>query len=461
MIAATTQDAPKAETTEVKSQEIRSAESPSVPEAVVAAPEATFAEQDHKETVEEKKSTPPVSTHADAMAAIMGLETQVMAVFSPENGNGSWAHGEAEKTEQPMTMAAAAAAQTADSPTRWSAVAVVLAPDEASLSLEQEMQKAYADFAAAESGHAATAVLTAEAPPAVPESSSETPELTASAVIETPVPQAETAIPATPAPEVAQPLSALPEAATEAMSAAVKELEVVAARYEAEQAAAPIEPVSDESLQPDAHESPAAVVAEAPAHFEENVEQKAEPTAELSRENEPESRSTDAEAMPAAESVSSEGSRGVPEVIAPQAETSLEPEKLAATTEVPEPLAADVADQKSKTDSESISSVPASNTSTAGRTDDMSKRESETAAAWASWRRIRETGGPKRTDDSSSEKIPEDRAAMAVAAGAENKPEEIAALDSDPEIASLVDSVLADMRPKIVEEIAKKLGKKK
>ena len=50
---------------------------------------------------------------------------------------------------------------------------------------------------------------------------------------------------------------------------------------------------------------------------------------------------------------------------------------------------------------------------------------------------------------------------MAVAAGAENKPEEVAALDSDPEISSLVDSVLADMRPKIVEEIARKLGKKK
>jgi hypothetical protein len=33
--------------------------------------------------------------------------------------------------------------------------------------------------------------------------------------------------------------------------------------------------------------------------------------------------------------------------------------------------------------------------------------------------------------------------------------------DSDPEIASIVDSVLADMRPKIVEEIARKLGKKK
>jgi hypothetical protein len=32
---------------------------------------------------------------------------------------------------------------------------------------------------------------------------------------------------------------------------------------------------------------------------------------------------------------------------------------------------------------------------------------------------------------------------------------------SDPSIASIVDSMLADLRPKIVEEISRKLGKKK
>ena len=97
----------------------------------------------------------------------------------------------------------------------------------------------------------------------------------------------------------------------------------------------------------------------------------------------------------------------------------------------------------------------------------MAKRESETAAAWASWRKIRETGGSKSASADASlkeseESVPQDKAAMAVAAGAESKPEEVAAsFDSDPEIAGIVDSVLADMRPKIVEEIARKLGKKK
>jgi hypothetical protein len=51
---------------------------------------------------------------------------------------------------------------------------------------------------------------------------------------------------------------------------------------------------------------------------------------------------------------------------------------------------------------------------------------------------------------------------MAVAAGAENTPEDSSAFDeSDPAIASIIDSVLADLRPKIVEEISRKLGKKK
>jgi len=442
----------KADVVEAKAEEKRPVEAEPVPE-VAAEPQATFAEQEHKETVEEKKSTPAVSTQADAMTAIMGLETQVMAVFSPGSGNGAWAHEGAEKTEPPMTMAAAAAAQSVDSPARWSAVAVALAPEEAALSLEQEMQKAYADFAAAESGHSST----------VPESSSAALASTASAVIETPAPQVETAIPAVLAPEVAQPLSAVSEAATEAMSAAVKELEVVAAKYEAEHAASPTEPVADKPLTAEALESPAAVAAEVPANVEEKVEAKAEPQPELSGENESAVHTSEAALSPVADLAVPESKEVAPEISAAPAEASPEPEIPTATTQVPEPTGAatDIAEEKSRTESVSTDPAPVSNASKAGGIEDMAKRESETAAAWASWRKIRETGGPRSSNDSSSEDVSQDKAAMAVAAGAENKPEEVAALDSDPEISSLVDSVLADMRPKIVEEIAKKLGKKK
>ena len=105
---------------------------------------------------------------------------------------------------------------------------------------------------------------------------------------------------------------------------------------------------------------------------------------------------------------------------------------------------------------------------------DLAKKESEiaanTAAAWASWRRIRQSGDasasavePPKESAEAKPSTPTDSAAMAVAAGAEKTPEEMStAPESDSEgIASIVDSVLADLRPKIFEEISRKMGKKK
>ena len=92
-----------------------------------------------------------------------------------------------------------------------------------------------------------------------------------------------------------------------------------------------------------------------------------------------------------------------------------------------------------------------------------------TAAAWASWRRVRESGSSSATSAETEKNkteneisAPEDAAARAVAAGAEKAPEDGSASASDTEgIASIVDSVLADLRPKIYEEISRKMGKKK
>jgi hypothetical protein len=97
---------------------------------------------------------------------------------------------------------------------------------------------------------------------------------------------------------------------------------------------------------------------------------------------------------------------------------------------------------------------------------EIAKKESEiaasTAAAWASWRRIRESDGKSEEKQSETDPSPRDEAAMAVAAGAEKAPEEVSDdAEVSPEIASIVDSVLSDLRPKIVEEISKKMGKKK
>jgi hypothetical protein len=117
------------------------------------------------------------------------------------------------------------------------------------------------------------------------------------------------------------------------------------------------------------------------------------------------------------------------------------------------------------------------NPADSGTQEPPQKKDSElaatAAAAWASWRQIRETAepgageNPERAKDFEVENPPaaeRESAAMAVAAGAEKSPEEGSAADSTDEaknIASLVDSVMAELRPKIVAEISKKLASEK
>jgi hypothetical protein len=472
----TESEAPKVEVAEVgkpeskepqkEKVEVRPPESAPMPEVAAAAPPATFAEQQPVDKIEiETKSTRPeiVSIQADAMTAMMGLETQMMAVHFPIPGNGTGTNGAASPTQEPVTMAVAAAADA--SPSRWTAVAVAVAPDEAAVSLEQEMQKAYAAFAAAEGGHAVITSATPAAKPAVTEAI-EAPVVT----VEPPVAEAAASIPAIPAPEVAQPLAAVSVAATEAISAAVKELEAVAAKYEAERSATSPEPITDKSLQAAALESPAAAPdaeANPEQKIEDKTEEKFEPKVEEKIEAKVEEQPKGAESAQQAVGLETTTEAAVPQD-QPQSERTQD-EPAALVTETPEPAAeAERHEEESKSEEASTEPVPVSSTSRAGGSDEMAKRETETAAAWASWRKIRETGGSKTDNPAeasrkeSEDSIPEDRAAMAVAAGAESKPEEVAgSFDSDPEIASIVDSVLADMRPKIVEEIARKLGKKK
>jgi hypothetical protein len=300
--------------------------------------------------------------------------------------------------------------------------------------------------------------------------------------VESPIAEAATtetaaSIPATTAPEVAQPLAAVSEAATEAISAVVKELEAVAAKYEAERTTVSPEPVTDTSLQAAALDSPAAVPDAEPKpeekieekieeRLEQKIEEKIDPKVEEKIEAKIEEQPKGAELPEQAVAAVEAAEAAVPQD-APPVE-KIQEEKTAQETETPEPAAeAERHEEESKSEEVSTEPVPVSRVSRAGGSDEMAKRESETAAAWASWRKIRETGGsksapPAEASVKAEESVPEDRAAMAVAAGAESKPEEVAgSFDSDPEIASIVDSVLADMRPKIVEEIARKLGKKK
>ena len=105
---------------------------------------------------------------------------------------------------------------------------------------------------------------------------------------------------------------------------------------------------------------------------------------------------------------------------------------------------------------------------------DESELAATTAAAWASWRQIRDSIPSQKTQNARESANPEPTddlepaaAAMAVAAGAEANPSEAATSGpsasgvNSQTVASIVDNLLAELRPKIVEEISKKLAAEK
>jgi hypothetical protein len=87
--------------------------------------------------------------------------------------------------------------------------------------------------------------------------------------------------------------------------------------------------------------------------------------------------------------------------------------------------------------------------------------ESELATAWANWRQIRESVVGSQLSSEMSDTVAELKES-----GSELQPQPH--LDSSPtteeetsEISNIVDSVLADLKPKLMAEIARKMGKEK
>lgn len=350
----------------------------------------------------------PVPNPSDGMAAIAGLESA--------SNSSNESQRETEQADEPITMAAAAGAGDGSAISRWTAVSVALAPEEAAISLEQEMQKAYAAFAASETGHAGYAFGSSEGPSAAGFAAA---------------PEASLPVPASAAPEAAQTLTAVASAATEAVSAAVKELEAVAASYVSET-------VTPEKVVSAAEEPP-------------QIEASKLDTPELSHEahkedQKQETKQDEAPAVAPAPVVAADSQAAAPPVV---------------ETSAPVPVPSNSPDQSSEVFPPNIeASVPEQTRAPSGSEPQAESDGTEsTAAAWANWRRVRESGNNGGEAVAST---PQDAAAMAVAAGAEKSPEESSATETDPEsIASIVDSVLADLRPKIFEEISRKMGKKK
>ena len=422
-------------------------EVPKEHEAIASAPIAEPVVE-HKQDTEKTAESPAVVSQealsnvvprgAELMAAPTSVEPQNVSPTSDGSGNGLASHETA--ADEPVTMAVAAGAEHAVIPARWTAVSVPLASDEVTISLEQEMQKAHAAFAAAEAHSAPVAAITeapSEAPP-TPAPPADKP------IIE---PEAAAAVAAV-APEASQAATAVASMATDAIHAAVKELEAVAAAYEAHR------PFSSETAP-----SPAPLET-SPASLKEAEPETPAPTpaaqAEPVTEPAPASEHTKQEAALPENSFTAEP-------VAPVQEVASTEQPAPAPVEH-SPTAAPESSIETPLPSHPTETVVSGETSAGGKTV-MSKKESEiaesTAAAWASWRRIRETGEPKPGSGhgSNGNEVPD--AAMAVAAGAEKAPEDASSNPDSGEIASIVDSVLADLRPKIVEEISRKLGKKK
>jgi CheY-like chemotaxis protein len=288
----------------------------------------------------------------------------------------------AEETQDlPVTMAAATAESVAPvnvGESRWAAVPAELGSEEATASLELEMQKAYAAF------------VPAEADPAV-----------------------------------------------------------VATAQEVEA------PLAENSSSPEV----------APVEAHAGIS----PTAEFAEPN--------AAAAPVAESVGSAA-----EIVVPDPAGLVAREAVAGEAVAPEAIALGAQELQPAPDAEPAMAESATPSrgdfAPIARGDDYAaqyKPDSETvkstAAAWASWRQMRDTRKDKDSEVAQaqsrefevSESAPAETAARAVAAGAEQILHEVtAAPKGDPaEIARIVESVLADLRPKLMEEISRKMAEKK
>jgi CheY-like chemotaxis protein len=314
-----------------------------------------------------------------------------------------------DSQDAPVTMAASselATTASAQGP-RWTAVAVALEGDETSISLDREMQKAYAAFATADYATSAGTVVAEgrSQTEAGAEPSRDIPAAPAKAITEIEIsePEAASSVERVPAISISE-QAAIRDCGTVAAEANVAEKHVV------------------EETIIQARVADVAMVE--PAAFHE----------------------TSASSWDPASATDSPVAATVPAI---QAATAADARTFELATALPE---ADALNENSETKPE-LETVK------------------DTAAAWESWRQIRDTGpGSIRQavadiqDSATSVSHVSDTAALAVAAGAESALREIPSVPENGnsgDVASIVDSVLAGLRPKLMEEIARKMAEKK
>ncbi len=372
-------------------------------------------------------------------------------------------HPQSEETNRdlPVTIAAGAdsVAGSSSGAPRWTAVAVVLEADEASVSLDQEMQKAYAC--------APATVVEVERTAGSPDTLYQ-PRGFAS--------EAPAVEPATPPVEITrlEPVAPAEPAASSEPVASVGAAETQNVQPEADSvpssfAAAEPAGVAEPALQSEAQSHPAiSESASMASHTQDSVAAEAESVSPGFET--PETSSPEISNRPEVSADSSDPAQGFrrfdrpgPSEVAPPANS------FTYSSEPPQQDPVAEAQPASHLQNEEPSEAPQPDF----------ERVKTTAAAWASWRQIRDNSAP--VDSPSHESQPAEFAesqptsaearapetAAAVAAGAEQILQAVAGADPTSEsrnssdVASIVDSVLADLRPKLMEEISRKMASNK
>ena len=323
----------------------------------------------------------PAPTVAEAGKLGHDEVTAALASLTPANGHGGMAIVEREadqwalasRDQVPVTMAVGGAMQEFSGP-RWIAEPVPLQEDEATLILEQEMEKAYAAFAAADAARMSFASSAqAYAYPQVAEP------------------------PASNAGAGSFPVEALSNSDSSESEAEESAVQVAAMSSE--------ESAASETLSAE----PAAAVAEA-------VSESA-----VCEVKESAAYAAAASASPSTSEVTID------------AETMVQPSPVAES-------------------SESLASDP----EPSGQ-----PGESELAAAWANWRQIRESVIGSQLSSQIAETVTELEETSSETQS-DSQPDASSATEEDTsEISNIVDSVLADLKPKLMAEIARKMGKEK
>ena len=329
---------------------------------------------------ESSDNTAAQSVSAETGKLAVDEVTAALASLAPANGHGDSAAMDQEadkwnaaaREQVPVTMAVAGATQEFSGP-RWIAESVALMDDESTLVLEQEMEKAYAAFAAADAARLNFAGSPSDAPSRVAEGSAGNSET------------------------ISSPVESLSNSDG----------------FES----TPPEPTMQASGEPSA--TPAS-----------------EPSAEIA----PSTVNTSETTVPAVQ------------------ENAAYAAAASASASASEPAVAEITSQPGPVmeSAESVPQAPESN----GR-----QGESELAAAWANWKQIRESVIGSQLSSQIAETVAETKESIKNSSS-EAQPESQAEASSATEqetsdISNIVDSVLADLKPKLMAEIAKKMGKEK